>query len=123
MIDVHAIHHVTVNVTDLERAQAFYEKLLGLRPVPRPRSFKFAGAWYQLGPAQVHLLVRSEPDPVRTNHFALQVMDVDAAMRQLEGAGVEVDAMGGIPGITRFFIRDPDGNQIEIIGPDKPWHS
>ncbi len=122
-MDVHAIHHVTVNVTDLDRAKAFYEGLLGLKEVPRPGSFGFGGAWYQLGPAQLHIISRDKPDPERSQHFAVQVMDVEAARRESAEAGLEPRDTIKIPSVDRFFIHDPDGNLIEVIGPETPWNA
>jgi catechol 2,3-dioxygenase-like lactoylglutathione lyase family enzyme len=38
------IHHVSLNVTDTERALGFSRDVLGMRPLPRP-AFTFGGAW------------------------------------------------------------------------------
>ena len=53
------IDHVAIIVTDLERARQFYSGVLGLREVARPESFDFIGAWFQIGPTCLHLLVAS----------------------------------------------------------------
>ena len=47
----------------------------------------------------------------------LGLEDVFAAMRYCEAAGLELKRDNHkIPGVTRFFIRDPDGNRIEFQG-------
>ena len=35
-MNIQAIHHVSLSVSDLERARAFYKDVLGLREIPRP---------------------------------------------------------------------------------------
>lgn len=42
--------HVSVTVTDLDKAKAFYGDVLGLKEIPRP-DFRFPGVWYSLGRA------------------------------------------------------------------------
>ena len=48
------IDHVTILVTDLDKARDFYARVLGLREVPRPPSFDFPGMWFKTGPAFLH---------------------------------------------------------------------
>ena len=97
-MDVYALHHVTVNVKDLAEAREFYEGMLGLREVPRPKSFNFAGAWYQMGAAQIHLIEKDEGAPLSTRHFALLVHDAAEARKQVEEAGLETEDQIDIPG-------------------------
>src|SRR4051812_18833697 len=108
------IDHVAIDITDVERSKKFYGELLGLKEIPRPQSFTFGGAWYQIGPEVLHLVSRPEQIPPAPHHFCLWVADVQAAARLIGGAGCEVvwDARFKIPGIDRFFTRDPDGNRV-----------
>jgi catechol 2,3-dioxygenase-like lactoylglutathione lyase family enzyme len=118
-VQVERLDHVTVNVTDVDRAKAFYTEVLGLREVPRPASFTFPGAWYTLGPGPIllHLVRQPDADPKTSRHFAIWTADVHAAGRALEAAGCSVRwDRTKIPGIDRFFTNDPDGNLIEIQG-------
>lgn len=120
-IAVERYDHVAVYVTDLARADRFYAGVLGLRQVPRPQSFDFAGAWYRIGATQtLHLLVEPQAPPEHPRHFCLWVRDVHAAARRVGAAGqaVEWSTRHKIVGVERFFLRDPDGNRIEIQGPD-----
>ncbi len=116
---IERMDHVQINVTDLERARRFYGATLGLTEVPRPDSFDFAGAWYRIGDMDLHLVVRG-PEPRGEDHICFWTSDVHAAGRALEERGVAVAWMlrYKIPGVDRFFIRDPDGNRIEVQGPD-----
>ncbi|MFC0528614.1 VOC family protein [Phytohabitans kaempferiae] len=51
-------------------------------------------------------------------HFALEVDDVDAAVKTLEGDGVPVffppATLDGV-GVRAALVRDPDGNTVELI--------
>jgi catechol 2,3-dioxygenase-like lactoylglutathione lyase family enzyme len=119
MIHATRIDHVQVNVTDLSRAKNFYTNVLGLEEIPRPPSFDFPGCWYRIGNADLHLVVR-DAEPPSARHFCLWVPDLAQAATALEGAGLKLqrNARGTIPGVARFFVFDPDGNRIEIQGPD-----
>jgi catechol 2,3-dioxygenase-like lactoylglutathione lyase family enzyme len=113
------IDHVAVIVTDVEQSRAFYAGVLGLREVPRPESFDFPGAWFEIGPTFLHLLGKPQPDPHGPRHFCLWVSDLRAAAARLEAARFRVEWKTNhkIPGIDRFFTHDPDGNRIEFQGP------
>ncbi|MCZ7647032.1 MAG: VOC family protein [Planctomycetota bacterium] len=118
-IVVEKLDHVTVNVTDVERAKGFYGGLFGLKEVPRPKSFGFGGAWYDLNGTFLHLVQRPEPDAASGRHFAVWTADVQQAARAVEAAGYPVkwDKLK-IEGVDRFFTQDPDGNRVEVQGSD-----
>ncbi|WP_298614299.1 VOC family protein [uncultured Thermosynechococcus sp.] len=109
--------HVAINVTDLERAAAFYEGVLGLTPIER--SLKFAGRWYQVGSAQIHLIqaekvVDSRQDERwgRNPHFALGVSDLAGLEQRLTAA--QIPFQRSASGRAAIFVADPDGNLIEF---------
>ncbi len=109
------IHHVSLNVTDTERALGFYRDVLGMQSLPRP-AFAFGGAWLGVGAGrQVHL-IEAEVPPDRGQHVAFQVESVDDTIGALRDAGVEVgDAREvGDTGLRQTFVHDPDGNLIEF---------
>ena len=114
------IDHVTILVTDLDKARDFYSRVLGLREVPRPPSFDFPGMWFKTGPSFLHLLGKPQPDTTSPRHFCYWVRDIQKARRYAEIQGWEVhwQAKHKIQGIDRFFVYDPDGNRIEIQGSD-----
>ena len=118
-ISVIRMDHVQVNVTDLDRARRFYGGVLELEEVPRPESFDFAGAWYRIGDVDLHLVVRP-PEPESEDHVCLWVADVRQTAAALEARGERVawQHRYKIRGVDRFFVRDPDGNRIEVQGPD-----
>ena len=117
MIRVRRLTHAAVLVTDLDRAKAFYGRVLGLTEKPRP-NFDFPGAWYDLGECELHLMVTlealpaAERRPRRDYHVSFQVEDLEAAKRALEEAGLPTRESSS--GRGSIFVRDPDGNLIEL---------
>lgn len=112
------IHHVSINVSDTERALAFYHGVLGMELLPRP-DFSFGGAWLDAGNGgQIHLIEGDVP-PDLGQHVAFRVDDVDATIAQLRAAGVEVSGAKpvGDTRIRQAFARDPDGNLLEFSQP------
>jgi glyoxylase I family protein len=118
-IMIAGFHHAGFLVTDVERAAAFYENVLGLKPIARPE-LDFPGKWYDLqNGQQLHLMGVSEmpthADPPRHDrHIALSAPDLEATERQLRELGLEVSYGSGRGGVKQLFIRDPDGNTIEL---------
>ncbi|MEN9207029.1 MAG: VOC family protein [Gloeomargarita sp. GMQP_bins_120] len=110
--------HTAITVRDLKRAQAFYEGVLGLQPVPR--SLDFPGIWYEIGGVQIHLIVQphahpERPDPHRWGrnpHLALAVADLHQAERELIHAGYPVRK--STSGRAALFTQDPDGHILEL---------
>ncbi len=110
------IDHVSVLVTDLAAARAFYAGVLGLTEIPKPKTFDFVALWFRLGDGQtLHLLQKPQPDTRSPRHFALRVGDIHAAREHFRSHGVPTQETGSIPHCDRFFVFDPDGNRIEII--------
>jgi glyoxylase I family protein len=111
---VKRLDHTSVRITDLARSRAFYEGLLGLPPAPRPE-LGVPGAWYDVGGAQLHLIQQQKMldgiDPTDP-HFALEVDDLEEVKRALDARGVPYLQFGA----AQLWIRDPDGNVVEICG-------
>ncbi len=106
---------ISVPVTDMERAVAFYRDTLGLEQVSE-RGFPE----FQLGEnVSVYLLdmeqVGSSFTAPHTAHVALRVPDVAEARRELESRGVvfEGDILDTSVCHMAFF-RDPDGNRFML---------
>ena len=119
---VERFHHISLSVTDLARSKHFYGTILGLRELPRP-AFDFPGAWYDLGNAQLHLIVHASPRSLRgttqidsrDGHFALRVADWDAAIARLEAAGVTfIERPDNPTPFAQIHLTDPDGTGIEL---------
>lgn len=113
------LHHVNVTVPpELEAAtKEFYGAVLGLEQVPKPPAARRDGAWYQIGDNQLHLSVEDEPlSSLSSRHIAFRVSDLAATEQSFRDAGVEViPDPRPVPGTERFYVRDPGGNQLEIV--------
>ena len=112
------IDHVTVVITDPERAIAFYRDVLGLQQMTSPSTFPGAGLnvrWFKAGNQFVHLYIAAEADKPSPRHFALHVESAKAARETLQARGITIRETTPIPGAERFFVADPDGNRVEII--------
>ena len=109
------LDHCSLIITNVERSRRFYGDLLGLKEIASPKTFDFVALWFDLGNMHVHLLLKEFPDTISPRHFALRVKDVETARIYFQQHGVKTEETTPIPGADRFFIRDPDGNRIEII--------
>ncbi len=115
-----AVHHVSVNVTDVAEAVAFYTGVLGGTERGDRPDFGFGGAWIDLGASQVHLL-EAGPPPALGQHFAVAVADLDAAVAELRARGVDVGDPSPVGGARQTFVADPSGNTVELYeGPAAP---
>jgi catechol 2,3-dioxygenase-like lactoylglutathione lyase family enzyme len=116
------LDHCSVIITDVARARAFYAGVLGMKEIPKPKTFDFVALWFQLEDGQtIHLLQKPQPDTRSPRHFALRVADVKAAREHFRAQGVEIQETGPIPHCDRFFVFDPDGNRIEVIQWREPY--
>src|SRR6266550_2994552 len=115
------LHHVNVTVpAELEApTKEFYGSVLGLQQVPKPPGSRQSGAWYQVGAAQLHLSVEDEVGgSTSSRHVCFTVDDLAATEKRFRDAGVEIiPDPRPVPGMRRFYVRDPGGNQLEIVQP------
>lgn len=110
------IHHVSINVDDVDAALAFYVNVLGLS-VRRDRpEFSFGGAWLDAGGQQVHLIEAIPPDNLG-QHFALAVTDLPSLVASLHDRGLEVTEPVRSGTSLQSFISDPAGNRVELHQP------
>jgi catechol 2,3-dioxygenase-like lactoylglutathione lyase family enzyme len=110
-------------VSNLARAKAFYESVLGLAPYPNRPNLPYPGEWYDLGGGgqQLHLMQLANPDAAsirpehggRDRHIALAVRDMAALKSRLDAAGVKYTASKS--GRAALFCRDPDANTLEFV--------
>lgn len=123
------LNHVSITVTDVAKAREFYTGLLGLEEIPRP-AFNFPGIWYSLGNGlSLHIIlndelvrpaVEREKIEARYPHFALWTDDCDATAERINQLGLVCrDVFSGPTGLRQVFVKDPDGNMVEFIGPSK----
>ena len=108
-----AVHHVSINVADVEAALHFYTGVLGLEPRPDRPDFGFGGAWLDAGGQQVHL-IEGTPPPGLGQHFALLVENLDDTVDELRRQGIEVSDPRPVGRSRQAFLTDPSGNAIEL---------
>lgn len=122
------IGHVHLKVADLDRALVFYHGVLGFEMTQRmgqSAAFLSAGGYHHhigLNTWESH---RGQPPATGTTglyHFAIRYADRAAlgdALRRLNGAGVRLDGASDHGVSEALYLRDPDGNGIELYW-DRP---
>jgi catechol 2,3-dioxygenase len=120
----HYLGHVVFYVKDLDRSLAFYRDLLGFKEVGRV----FGGAAAALTSGRTHhelllIQVGAAPGPMTGRrrglyHIGIKVGDsldeLRAAKEELERAGVEIEGMSDHTVSQSLYLRDPDGNEVEL---------
>lgn len=102
-------------VTDMKRARAFYEGMLGLKPTMESAG----GMWveYEVGPSTLGIGCYGEawkPSPDGTC-VAFEVDNIDAEVSSLKSKGVPVHMDIMDTPVCRFAIlSDPDGNKVML---------
>jgi glyoxylase I family protein len=110
------VHHVSINVDDVDAALAFYTETLGLTARTDRPDFGFGGAWLDAGGQQVHLIEAGVPAGLG-QHFALRVDDLDAVVDELRGRHLEVSDPSVVGTGRQAFVQDPAGNLVELHQP------
>jgi catechol 2,3-dioxygenase-like lactoylglutathione lyase family enzyme len=138
MSQIDQIGAVFVPVTDQERALQFYVGVLGFEI---RGDFTYGGGhrWLEVAPpGAANTIALVPPTEGRSPggdvaRCALATADIDAEHAALAAAGADVDPGIGREGISRpglvsgdvsvadpvpaqFFVRDPDGNRLLIVG-------
>ena len=109
-----AVHHVSINIEDLDAAIDFYVDVLGLRVRDDRPDLRVDGAWLDVGGGQQVHLIRSEVPAGKGQHFALLVDDIGEAVRELRDRDVQVSDPSPIGTSLQSFLSDPSGNLIEL---------
>lgn len=120
----HYLGHVVFYVKDLQRSLAFYRDLLEFQEVGR--IFEGAAAALTSGRTHHELLLIQVGDvpgpPVGRRrglyHIGIKVGDsleeLRAAKNDLEQAGITIDGMSDHTVSQSLYLRDPDGNEVEL---------
>ena len=109
------IAFVGIPVTDINRARAFYERALGLKP-----SADFSeGVWIEYEIGDGTLAIGSVGDQWKPSSdgtsVALEVDDFEAAIKSLKDAKARFAAENVESPVCRMaVVQDPDGNKIII---------
>ncbi|MGE5288298.1 MAG: VOC family protein [Micromonosporaceae bacterium] len=124
------LHHVTLNVHDIERSERWYSEVLGFTRVTayatgtfqrvilrNPESGVVLGLNRHTGPVAVEPFDERRPG---LDHLALQVPDrgtLDAWVSRFDELNVTHSEVkpGAIPGSFLVVFRDPDDLQLEVF--------
>ncbi len=118
------IHHVAINVTDLQRSIDFYERIIGLSVTDKAdhsAKLSIGGAeltLFQL-PSDIELVGKPDADHVRgLNHVAFEIPSsaFDIYHQRLVDQDIKI-TFGPVKrrhGYALYFL-DPDGNKIELF--------
>jgi len=129
MLDISNFDHIGIRISDREKSVAFYE-LLGFKLV--------ADGGYDKG----HPLVMLHPSGININllgpanakagenvlmdepekypgitHLALKMKDADATEAFVKHSEIPITGRREFRGTKTIFIRDPDRNVLELVGP------
>jgi catechol 2,3-dioxygenase-like lactoylglutathione lyase family enzyme len=119
-IRVVGIDHVVVNSSDLERSLTFYCGVLGLEP-ERVEEWRRKEVFFpsvRIDDSTIIDLLPLQRTGENVNHFCLTVGRVDfealKASGRLDVVEGPVTRYGAKGDGTSLYVRDPDGNMIEL---------
>lgn len=124
-----AVHHIGINVSDLGRSVAFYERLGFERLSVIPAAAGLEIAFLSLGTLHVELFMHTEEELRATpredatlgfRHLALATGDIEADAAALKADGVipaETPIRDLPNGMRLLFFTDPDGVPLELVQP------
>jgi catechol 2,3-dioxygenase len=122
------IGHVHLKVSDLDRAEAFYRDVLGFEVqtrYDRSASFLSAGGYHHHIGLNIWQSRGGSPPPAGTTGlFHLAVLyptrgDLARAVKRLVEHSVAIDGASDHGVSEAIYLRDPDGNGIELYR-DRP---
>ena len=104
------IDHVSIQVSDLPRSIAFYEKMFGLTVMSEDKPNEIV----RLGSGKILVSLHHKSPTGLVDHFAIGVekFNREAVTRELKekGANPEDNLDAG------FHIKDPEGISVQIVG-------
>ncbi len=130
MKEITRINHVGLRVADLERSRAFYQKL-GFEFIMGPVGPEPVAIMEHPCGININFILNADPSATTNmlmdipqkhpgyTHVALEVTDIESVKDQLKELNI---ALSGGPitiedGSVFIFVRDPDGNVIELHQP------
>lgn len=126
------IGHVHLKVADLERALGFYCGVLGFELMQRygeSAAFISAGGYHHhIGLNTWHSKGGSPPPPRATGLYHVAILypsraSLADALRRLAEAGIGLDGAADHGVSEALYLRDPDGNGVELYRdrPPEEW--
>ncbi|MEM7270133.1 MAG: VOC family protein [Pseudomonadota bacterium] len=129
MLPIRNFDHVGIRISDPDAAIAFYEKL-GFKKVV-DSGFANGHPIVMLHPAGINInllgpatakagknVLYDEPEKYPgITHIALMMESSEDTERIVTEAGIEITGRRDFEGVKTIFIRDPDRNVLELVGP------
>jgi catechol 2,3-dioxygenase-like lactoylglutathione lyase family enzyme len=114
------IHHVSVEVSDLERSGRFYNGLLGPLGWRRHVETDELLAWGIVKP--IFFAKAGQPGPAGDGHVCFTANGIPAVRAAWEGGTAAGGSDDGAPGprpeygasYYSAYLRDPDGHRVEV---------
>jgi catechol 2,3-dioxygenase-like lactoylglutathione lyase family enzyme len=129
VISVDKVDHLVLTVTDVDRALEFYERVLGMSAVTLPdgsRAVRFGTQTVQLRAAnELVEPTATHPVPGSANLCFLVTNAIREVQEHLRAHDVRIEEgpmarIGSLGSVTSLYVRDPDGNLIEMARYDVP---
>lgn len=130
---VHRLDHLVLTVRDVETSCLFYQRVLGMEVV----SFGHGRKALRFGDQKINLHqagreiepMAATPTPGSADICLLTTTPVTQAAHEIRTHGIEViegpvERAGTRGPLRSIYLRDPDGNLIEVAnerGPDGSW--
>ncbi|MBI1929064.1 VOC family protein [Candidatus Poribacteria bacterium] len=117
------IGHVHLTVADLDRAERFYTQILGFEVTARLGDevvFMSAGGYHHHIALNVWEGKNAKPRPRGTTglyHFAIRFpnrLELAKVVKRLIDHGIKIDGASDHTVSEAIYLRDPDGNGIEL---------
>ena len=130
MKQITGINHVGLRVRSLETARAFYEQL-GFEFIIGPIGPEPVAVMLHPSGVNINFILNASKDASDNNilmdvaekhtgftHIALEIDDLEAVKEQLAAREIAIPETVELPdGAIFIFVRDPDGNVIELHKP------
>jgi catechol 2,3-dioxygenase-like lactoylglutathione lyase family enzyme len=116
-LGITGIDHVQIAVPKALEASClkFYREIFAFPELDKPVELQSrGGAWFQVGAIQMHIGVDPDSSPKSKRHICFLTTDLATAKAFVISKGVPIEEEGVAEGLSRFFVRDPAGNRIEI---------
>jgi catechol 2,3-dioxygenase-like lactoylglutathione lyase family enzyme len=124
-LEEYTFGHIHVFCTDLEKTERWFVDGLGAEFVTKRDSRGTPGVELRLGGQQILLRGARDGEKIApagarhfgTDHFGLDVKDVDGVVERLRGRGVEIEVEPWEfrPGTRIAFVKGPDNVRIELV--------
>jgi glyoxylase I family protein len=104
------IDHISIQVTDMARSIAFYEKIFGLKILGEDKENEIV----RMGVTRIIVSLHRKPPVGIVDHFAIAIDGFDRQAVTAELAKHGLTAEQNLD--YGFFVRDPEGIPVQIVG-------